>query len=303
MMSLVIRGEYAVDYKLLHALQVVIEQQSFERAANVLCISQPAVSQRIKLLEEYVAQPVLIRSQPIVATDIGQRLLKHYKQVQHLEAELLPSISASSTEKAVVMAIAVNADSLATWFIPALAPLLKKYPIELNLHIMDEARTLDKVKAGEAFGALSLQEKPLPGCEATLLGELNYALVATPEFVQQYLPQGITQQALRKAPAVSFDHKDDMHIKFILQHFDLAGGSYPCHIVRSSEAFVATANAGVAYCLIPEFQIKDELASGQLVKLTDIQLMIPLYWHRWILLKGLYKQVSEQIISAAKGAL
>ncbi|WP_293132036.1 LysR family transcriptional regulator, partial [Moritella sp.] len=128
-----------VDYKLLNALQVVIEQQSFERAANVLCISQPAVSQRIKLLEEYVAQPVLIRSQPLVATDIGQRLLKHYKQVQHLEAELLPSISATSTDKSVVMAIAVNADSLATWFIPALAPLLKQYPIELNLHIMDEA--------------------------------------------------------------------------------------------------------------------------------------------------------------------
>ncbi|MDX2319255.1 MAG: LysR family transcriptional regulator ArgP [Moritella sp.] len=289
-----------MDYKLLHALQVVIEQQSFERAAAVLCISQPAVSQRIKLLEEYVSLPVLIRSKPLVATDIGQRLLTHYKQVQHLEAELLPSISATSIGKSVVMAIAVNADSLATWFIPALAPLLKQYPIELNLHIMDEARTLEKVKAGETFGALSLQSKSLPGCEATLLGELHYALVATPSFVQQYLAQGITQQALRKAPAVSFDHKDDMHIKFIQQHFDLAGGSYPCHIVRSSEAFVAMANAGVAYCLIPELQIQDELAAGSLVKLTETQLTIPLYWHRWILLKGLYKQVSEQIITAAK---
>lgn len=292
-----------MDYKLLHALQVVIEQQSFERAASVLCISQPAVSQRIKALEEYVAQPVLIRSQPLVATDIGQRLLTHYKQVQHLEAELLPSISVTSIEQSVVMAIAVNADSLATWFIPALAPLLKQYPIELNLHIMDEARTLEKVKAGEAFGALSLQSKPLPGCEATLLGELNYALVATPEFVQQYLPDGITQEALLKAPAVSFDHKDDMHIKFIKQHFGLAGGSYPCHIVRSSEAFVAMANAGVAYCLIPELQITEELAAGKLVKLTDKQLIIPLYWHRWVLLKGLYKQVSEQIITSAKQAI
>ena len=292
-----------MDYKLLQALQVVIEQQSFARAADILCISQPAVSQRIKLLEEYVAQPVLIRGQPLVATAIGQRLLKHYKQVQHLEAELLPSIGANTADQAVVMTIAVNADSLATWFIPALSPLLKQYPIELDLHILDEARTLDKVKAGEAFGALSLQPKPLPGCEATLLGELNYALVATPDFVLQYLPDGMTRAALQQAPGVSFDRKDAMHIKFMQQHFALTEGSYPCHIVRSSEAFVAMACAGVAYCLIPELQIEDELACGKLVKLTPCQLTIPLYWHRWILLKGLYRQVSEQIISAAQSAL
>jgi LysR family transcriptional regulator (chromosome initiation inhibitor) len=292
-----------LDYKQLHALHVIIEQQSFERAAQVLCISQSAVSQRIKHLEEQLAQPVLIRSQPIIATDIGKKLLKHYKQVNQLESALIPEISASSAEHPLSMSIAINADSLATWFIPALAPLLKQYPIELNLHIRDEARTLEKVKSGEAFGAVSQNEQPLSGCECTKLGEMNYVLVATPAFAATYLPDGIARQALLHAPAVSFDHKDDMHITFIERHFNLSGGSYPCHTVRSSEAFVAMACAGVAYCLIPELQIKAELASGQLIKLTDIQLTQPLYWHRWLLLKGVYKQVSEQIITHAQSAL
>lgn len=289
-----------IDYKLLHALQVIVEQQNFERAAQVLHISQPAVSQRIKLLEEQVSQPVLIRSQPIIATEIGEKLLKHYKQVLQLEADLIPSISAEAGDRAVKMSIAINADSLATWFIPALAPLLKQFPIELNLQIQDESRTLDVVKSGEAFGAISLESKPLPGCEASLLGVFDYVLVAAPEFVSQYLPTGVSREALMKAPAVSFDHKDDMHIKFIEKHFDLRSNNYPCHTVRSSEAFVGMACAGVACCLIPELQIKQELASGKLVKLTDITLRQPLYWHRWLLLKGVYKQVSEQIMSHCK---
>jgi len=153
------------------------------------------------------------------------------------------------------------------------------------------------------FGAISQNEQPLSGCECTKLGEMNYVLVATPEFAATYLPNGLDRQALLQAPAVSFDHKDDMHIKFIERHFDLSGGSYPCHTVRSSEAFVAMASAGVAYCLIPELQIKAELASGLLIKLTDIELTQPLYWHRWLLLKGVYKQVSTQIITHAQSAL
>lgn len=289
-----------LDYKLLHALYVVIEQQNFERAAQALNLSQPAVSLRIKQLEERVAQPVLVRSQPIVATEIGEKLLKHYKQVQQLESELLPTICADGLAANVNMAIAVNADSLATWFIPALAPLLKQYPIELNLHIRDESRTLEVVKSGEAFGAISLDSQSLPGCEASLLGVFSYVLVAAPGFVAQYLPDGVSREALMHAPAVSFDHKDDMHVQFMEKHFDLISSNYPCHIVRSSEAFVGMATAGVACCLIPELQIKYELATGKLVKLTEITLQQALYWHRWVLVKGLYKQVSDQVINYAK---
>lgn len=293
-----------LDYKLLHALSIVIKQQSFEKAADVLCITQPAVSQRIKQLEQLVAQPVLIRAQPIVATELGKKLLSHYHQVQQLEAELLPQILLDQPESTLTVNLATNADSLATWLIGALTPLINQHPIELNLIVADESRTLDKLKDGEVFGAISLIDKAVSGCEVTQLGTMEYILVASPEFKQRYFANGINQQSLKYAPGAAFDQKDDMHIKFIEQHFGLKGGSYPCHTVRSSEAFVELVKQGAAYSLIPQLQIKNELASGEIINiLPSITLTQTLYWHRWALVKGVYKQISETIISTGKSIL
>jgi len=290
-----------LDYKLLHALSIVIKQQSFEKAADVLCITQPAVSQRIKQLEQLVAQPVLIRAQPIVATELGKKLLSHYHQVQQLEAELLPQILLEQPESTLTVNLATNADSLATWLIGALTPLINQHPIELNLIVADESRTLDKLKDGEVFGAISLIDKPVSGCEVTQLGTMEYILVASPEFKQRYFANGINQQSLKYAPGAAFDQKDDMHIKFIEQHFGLKGGSYPCHTVRSSEAFVELVKQGAAYSLIPQLQIKNELASGEIINiLPNIKLTQTLYWHRWALVKGVYKQISEEIMNTGK---
>jgi len=299
------RGEMnRLDYKLLHALSIVIKQQSFEKAADVLCITQPAVSQRIKQLEQLVAQPVLIRSQPIVATDLGKKLLSHYLQVQQLEAELLPQILLEQPESTLTVNLATNADSLATWLIGALTPLINQHPIELNLIVADESRTLDKLKDGEVFGAISLIDKAVSGCEVIQLGTMEYILVASPEFKQRYFVNGINQQSLKYAPGAAFDQKDDMHIKFIEQHFGLKGGSYPCHTVRSSEAFVELVKQGAAYSLIPKLQIKKELASGEIINiLPNIKLTQTLYWHKWALVKGVYKQISEAIIKTGKNIL
>jgi len=293
-----------LDYKLLHALSIVIKQQSFEKAADVLCITQPAVSQRIKQLEQLVAQPVLIRAQPIVATELGKKLLSHYHQVQQLEAELLPQILLEQPESTLTVNLATNADSLATWLIGALTPLINQHPIELNLIVADESRTLDKLKDGEVFGAISLIDKAVSGCEVTQLGTMEYILVASAEFKQRYFANGINQQSLKYAPGAAFDQKDDMHIKFIEQHFGLKGGSYPCHTVRSSEAFVELVKQGAAYSLIPELQIKSELSSGEVINiLPNIKLTQTLYWHRWALVKGVYKQISEAIIKTGKEIL
>jgi LysR family transcriptional regulator (chromosome initiation inhibitor) len=293
-----------LDYKLLHALSCVLKHQNFDKAADELCISQPAVSQRIKQLEQVLAQPVLIRSQPISATNVGKKILKHYHQVQHLEDNLLAHILPEQPLSTLTVNLATNADSLATWLIPALSPLINKHPIELNLLIADEARTLDKLKDGEAFGAISLQPTALSGCQVTPLGAMNYVMVASPEFKQRYFGKGINKESLRQAPGVAFDQKDDMHIKFIEQHFGLAGGCYPCHTVRSSEAFVELAKQGAAYCLVSEMQIEQEISSGILINLLPAtQIVQQLYWHRWVLVKGIYKQLSDTIIEAAQTVL
>jgi len=293
-----------LDNKLLHALAVVVREQSFERAANSLFITQSAVSQRIKQLEQLVAQPVLIRSQPLVATETGKQLVNHYYQVMQLEADLLPNIFNEETHSPVTLNLATNADSLATWLLPALAPLVNQHFIECNLLVADENHTITKLKDGEAFGAITLESQALKGCQVTRLGDMNYILVASPAFEQTYFSQGINQESLRRAPGVAFDHKDNMHIRFIEQEYGLKQGQYPLHTVRSSEAFVTLAEHGAAYCLIAELQIRALLASGALVNiLPEYQLVETLYWQRWAMLKGIHEKISQVIIREGQAKL
>ena len=292
------------DYKLLHALHMVMQEQSFERAAEVLCISQSAVSQRIKQLESFVAHPVIVRGQPIEATPVGEQLLAHYRQVQHLESALLPELLPDATAESVKLSIAVNADSVATWFFDVMTPLLKTQPVELNIIIANEARTVENLKSGEAFAAVSLQERALTGYQSYELGTMEYFLVASPSFQARYFADGINRESLRHAPGVSFDPKDDMHIRFIEEHFGLEAGSYPRHTVRSSEAFVEMARQGLAYCLLPRLQMQQYLERGELVNiLPEKSLVQTLYWHCWILAKGVYKTVSKQFVAGAREIL
>lgn len=290
-----------LDYKLLRALDAVLQEQNFERAARSLHLTQSAISQRIKQLEQQFAEPLLIRSQPLQATPLGQKLLAHYRQVHQLEIELAGELTPTTPQGPIRISIAVNADSLATWFLPAIAPLLEQHPIELNLLVDDESRTLDKVREGQAFGAISLQSQPLAGCCIDELGEMHYLLTASPAFVARHFPNGLTRETLAKAPAVAFDQRDDMHVSFMRRHFGLEPGGYPCHTVHSSEAFVAMAEQGLACCLIPELQIRQHLATGSLVNLSpDHRLTEPLYWHRWVLEKGIHKQLSRRLIDYAR---
>jgi len=292
------------DYKLLAALAQVIELQSFDLAAKKLFISQSAISQRIKALEEHVGQPVLIRNQPIIATEAGEQLLSHYKKVMQLEHELVPILSPDKPIKPIKISLAVNADSIATWFIEAITPILKEHLIELDLITEHEERTIDQLRRGLAIGAVSVMEKPLKGYRSFKLGNMEYCLVASKNFQQKYFPDGVNQSSLKMAPAISYDHKDDMHVRYISKHFDLAANQYYCHSVRSPEAFVKLVKQGVAYCLVPKLQIEQTLASGELINLCpDKELVETLYWHSWILVKGVNKKISEQIVKFGREKL
>ncbi len=182
-----------LDYRWIEALDSVVSKGSFERAAEQLFISQSAVSQRIKQLEKYLAQPVLIREQPPRPTLVGKKLLGLYRRVCLIEQELVPELTNQEHVRPVSMSIATNADSLATWLLPALDKVMKSRQVELNLVIYGESRTLDKLKNGEVVGAISLEPQPITGCSAEYLGQMEYLCVASPEFYQKYFAKGVTR--------------------------------------------------------------------------------------------------------------
>ncbi|KPW64915.1 Chromosome replication initiation inhibitor protein [Pseudomonas syringae pv. broussonetiae] len=169
------------DYKLLSALAAVIEQAGFERASQVLGLSQSAVSQRIKLLEARIGLPVLVRATPPSPTDIGRRLLNHVQQVRLLERDLQSQVPALDEEGMPErLRIALNADSLATWWAPAIGAFCTQHRLLLDLVVEDQDVGLKRMRAGEVAACLCGSERPVAGARSQLLGAMRYRALASP---------------------------------------------------------------------------------------------------------------------------
>ncbi|MGQ7193831.1 ArgP/LysG family DNA-binding transcriptional regulator, partial [Escherichia sp. HC-TM1] len=292
---LLLRGVPEANAKAHRGVWNKLAAGSFEARGKKLGITQSAVSQRIKQLENMFGQPLLVRTVPPRPTEQGQKLLALLRQVELLEEEWLGDEQTGSTP--LLLSLAVNADSLATWLLPALAPVLADSPIRLNLQVEDETRTQERLRRGEVVGAVSIQHQALPSCLVDKLGALDYLFVSSKPFAEKYFPNGVTRSALLKAPVVAFDHLDDMHQAFLQQNFDLPPGSVPCHIVNSSEAFVQLARQGTTCCMIPHLQIEKELASGELIDLTPgLFQRRMLYWHRFAPESRMMRKVTDALL-------
>ncbi|WP_394805141.1 LysR family transcriptional regulator ArgP [Metapseudomonas otitidis] len=269
------------DYKLLAALAAVVEQGGFERAAQVLGLSQSAVSQRVKLLEARVGQPVLVRAAPPAPTEIGTRLLNHVQQVRLLERDLqaqVPALDEGGLPER--LRIAINADSLATWWAPAVADYCSSHHVLMDLVVEDQEVGLKRMRAGEVAGCICAAERPVAGARSLALGAMRYRALASPGFVARHFSRGVTAEALLNAPSIVYGPDDQ------LQHRYLAAlgiqGAFPHHLCPSSEGFVRLTQAGLGWGLVPEHQVEGELARGELVELIPQRpIDVPLYWHHW----------------------
>ncbi|WP_439887644.1 LysR family transcriptional regulator ArgP [Pseudomonas sp. MBLB4123] len=269
------------DYKLLAALAAVVEQAGFERAAQALGLSQSAVSQRIKLLEARVGQPVLVRATPPAPTEIGRRLLNHVQQVRLLERDLqgqVPALDEGGLPER--LRIALNADSLATWWGGAVSEFCAEQGVLLDLVVEDQDVGLKRMRAGEVAACVCAAERPVAGARSLPLGGMRYRALASPGFLARHFPDGVQAQRLARVPAIVFGPDD------LLQHRYLASlgveGSFVHHLCPSSEGFVRLACAGFGWGLVPELQVERELAAGALVEvLPERPLDVPLYWHHW----------------------
>ena len=269
------------DYKLLSALAAVIEQAGFERGAQLLGLSQSAISQRIKLLEARVGQPVLVRANPPTPTEIGRRLLNHVQQVRLLERDLQRQVPALDEEGLPErLRVALNADSLATWWAEAVGEFCAREQVLLDLVVEDQEVGLKRMRAGEVAACLCASERPVAGARSELLGAMRYRALASPAFMARNFPDGVEVAHLALTPALVFGPDD------FLQHRYLASlgveGGFLHHLCPSSEGFLRLTEAGLGWGLVPELQVREQLASGRLVEiLADKPIDVPLYWHHW----------------------
>ncbi|NJB66802.1 LysR family transcriptional regulator (chromosome initiation inhibitor) [Desulfobaculum xiamenense] len=293
-----------LDYKLLEALTVVVREQGFENAARVLHITQSAVSQRVKLLEERMGQALVVRGTPVTPTDAGRKLLRHFEQVKLLEEQTLAELSPELEEGPVTLSVGVHADSLATWFLEAVAPMAFRHGVLLDLVLEDQENTHQLLRRGEVVACVGTHPTPVQGGRTEYLGRMRYVLVAAPDFAQRWFGGGVTAAKLTRAPAVIFNRKDELHFRFLEKHYGLTLGDTPFHIMPSSEAFVEATMRGMAYTLVPELQVLDELDEGMLVNIApDRTIELKLHWHTWGLKVDMVDRLTELVVRHARKVL
>jgi LysR family transcriptional regulator (chromosome initiation inhibitor) len=293
-----------LDYKLLQASAEVIRHGSFEKAARDLGLTQSAVSQRVKLLEERLGQPLIVRAKPISATAAGQRLLAHYQSVRLLEQELQDELPELQTDSGFgQVAFAVNADSLATWFMDVPKALFDELGLLVHLTVEDEGLNHLSLQDGSVLGAVSMRSTPIQGCRVRPLGKMRYIMVVSPAFRDRFFRDGVTSSTLRACPAVNFSEHDELQNQFLNQYFGLNPGEFPAHTVPSSEGFVTMAEQGIAYAVVEEHQAKEGLRSGQLIQPCDHVLERPLYWHHKTIQSRLLDRLNEIVLREARNSL
>lgn len=277
-----------LDARQLEALAAVLEQGGFGSAAKALNLTLPAISLRIKALEAALGQRLLVRGKTVRATPAGQALLAHVKQLRLMEADLVGGLPQGRQAGVQVrwqsLSVAVNADSLASWFLPGVAGLLAQHHLLLDVVIDDQDHTHEALKNGDVVGCVSTQQQPMRGCLAEPLGVLRYRCVAAPDLAAQCrTPSGaVSVHRLLATPAVIFNRKDGLQDAFLEQHFKLVAPQYPRHFVPAVDAFESALEHGMGWGMVPDLFLVERPGHLELNEiLPGSAVDVALYWHHW----------------------
>ncbi|MCS5734305.1 LysR family transcriptional regulator ArgP [Herbiconiux daphne] len=355
------------DLAQLAALSAVVSEGTFEAAARALNITPSAVSQRVKALESSVGRVLLQRTKPVRATESGEAVLLLARQFETLSHDAMAGLGVEEVDEGaegaetlngtggngtggigtggngtgglprrplVRMPIAVNADSLATWLLPALAEL--STVIAFDLFREDQGHTTALLRDGTVMGAVTDVAQAVQGCSSTPLGAMRYRPMANRSFAARWFGGGVTPAALADAPVVVFDRRDQLQDRYLAA---ATGGvvSPPRHYVPASADFVEAVRLGFGWGMVPDLQsgwvanagfdgqqtyLKrfGSGAAGDAVRAAagaaswrqDSELVeldpagaidVPLYWQQWQLHTRSLERVASAIRSAAHDVL
>lgn len=280
-----------LDLAQLRALRAAVDEGTLEAAARVLHLTPSAVSQRLKALEVAVGRVLLLRTSPVRPTESGHVVLRLAREVELLTASALGRLDLPERP---TLPLAVNADSLASWVLEALAPLADKVTVDVRLDDQDHTSAL--LRDGTVMAAVTASSDPVQGCSVTALGVMRYLAVASPSFIERWFPAGLG--LLEAAPVLVYDRKDHLQDRWLTGR---GAGSGPRHHLPSTAGFLRAAELGLGWAMLPDLQAGPGLRSGALVELEPGSVVdVPLWWQQWRLPVPLLDDVAAAVLAAAR---
>jgi LysR family transcriptional regulator (chromosome initiation inhibitor) len=285
----------------LQALTAAVAEGTFEAAARALHVTPSAISQRVRALETATGRVLLVRSKPVRATSSGEVLLRLARQTALLSAETAAELG--EADGPTTLTVAVSADALATWVLPALAPLAA----DTCFHLLreDESWTSELLRGGAAVAAVTAESRPVAGCVVTPLGSMRYRPMAAPAFAARWFPDGATAEALHRAPVVVFDRVDRLQHDWLRRRTG-ADADPPSHLVPSTADYTRAVELGLGWGMVPELLATpdDGRPAPSLVEIDPGEVVaVPLFWQQWRLRTPALDRLAAAVTTAAREAL
>lgn len=275
------------DLPQLRALAAIVDAGSLDAAARALHVTPSAISQRLKALERSVGAVLVNRTRPITPTQAGERVLLLARQIDALLGEV--DLGAAERVSPPVR-LAVNADSLATWALSALAPL--SHVAQLQIVREDQDLTAELLRSGEVMGAVTSQTEPVQGCTVEPLGAMRYLPMVNPDLLRRVagsdqVPPGAWAELLTRLPDIVFDEHDRLQDD-ALERLGVDPLAPPRHVIPAAAEFAEAVRLGLGWGMVPEAHVA-RWATGTMMRLPGMaHAEVPLYWQQWSLrLRGL----------------
>ncbi|MFJ5048366.1 LysR family transcriptional regulator ArgP [Streptomyces sp. NPDC088719] len=291
----------------VRTLLAVVDEGTFDSAAHALRLTPSAVSQRVKALEQRTGRVLLMRTKPVRPTESGEVVVRFARQLARLEHDAQAALGMSGPGEPTLLPIAVNSDSLATWFLPALRRVPEELGLCYELRREDQDHTAALLREGLAMAAVTSSPEAVTGCSVRRLGRMRYLPVASPGFADRWLGRregAALREVIGDAPVIGFDRRDDLQDAFVRRLGPAPRASDRRHLVPTSEGFANAVASGMGWGMVPEVQAEPLLSSGRLVRLTpDHTVDVPLYWQQWKLESPALAAVAEAVAAEAAEAL
>ena len=290
----------AIDQGQLEALLAAVTEGTFDAAAQTLHVTPSAVSQRIKALETRVGRVLVTRSKPVAPTASGMVLLRAARQMQAIAADALTELG-DDPEAPLTLPLAVNADSLATWFVEALAAAGPG--LTFDVRRADQTRTAELLRDGTVMAAVTAASQAVSGCTVRRLGRMRYRPRASAAFVARWFADGVTASALSAAPVVLFDREDPLQDQYLRRRARRRVSPPRCY-VPGSGAFVQAVRRGLGWGMVPDLQAEDSPGEAALVEFDPrVVIDVPLYWQQWQRSSAALERVTGAVRAQAEAAL
>ncbi len=287
-----------IDPELAATLAAVADEGTFDAASRVLGVTPSAVSQRLKSLEEQLGRVLVVRTKPARLTEAGESVVRLARQIALLEHDALVGLGLDDVDAPRTrIPLAVNADSMATWFLGPLARLSAAHELDFDLHRDDQNFTARLLESGTVMAAVTSESEPVAGCSVSPLGVLEYHAMAAPTFARRWFGDGITAESLAVAPFVDFDRRDTLQHEW-LSAMGVAQQGVPRHYVPASHDYALAVRLGLGWGMMPLLQNDHEL-----VPLGGPPLRVSLYWQQWNLRSRLLDTIAAEVASEARRVL